>query len=193
MLTIKVYERDYSEREITMAYGTYGVNDRGYDLSLFETQGTAARKTAPAKQTRKQPKAKVVKMPEFSYDKAQKRKHNFASLAVGAVVMLVIVAVVGIVLHGYAQVSELNEQIADAQILLEHKQSEYIQMSAKVEASLSTAAVEEYARTQLGMTKATNQQKEYISLSQGDKAVVYSDEGANVFTEIGDFFESLWS
>ncbi|MBQ8001449.1 MAG: septum formation initiator family protein [Ruminococcus sp.] len=176
-----------------MAYGTYGTTDRGYDLSLFETQGTAARKTAPAKQTKKQPKAKVVKLPEHNFDKAQRRKHNFASLAVGAVVMLVIVAIVGVIIHGYAQVSELNEQIAEAQIVLEHRQSEYIQMSAKVEASLSTAAVEEYARTQLGMTKATNQQKEYISLSQGDKAVVYSDTESNVFTEIGDFFESLWS
>ena len=76
---------------------------------------------------------------------------------------------------------------------LEEKQSEYIQMSAKVEGSLSTAAVEEYARTQLGMTKATNQQKEYISLSQGDKVCVYDDCKGNIFTEIGDFFESLWS
>ncbi len=176
-----------------MAYGTYGTTDRGYDLSLFETQGTAARKTAPAKQKKKQPKAKVVKMPEIQYDKASRRKHNYGAIATGVAFALVVVAIVGVIIHGNAQVAELNEQIAAAQVELDHSRSEYIQMSAKVEASLSTAAVEEYARTQLGMTKATNQQKEYISLSQGDKAVVYSDENANIFTEIGDFFESLWS
>lgn len=176
-----------------MAYGTYGTTDRGYDLSLFETQGTAARKTAPAKQKKKQPKAKVVKMSEFQYDKAVRRKHNFASLAAGFAIALVFAAMVGVIIHGHVQVSELNEQIASAQSQLDDRKSEYIQMSAKVEASLSTAAVEEYARTQLGMTKATNQQKEYISLSQGDKVVVYSDAQKSVFTEIGDFFESLWS
>lgn len=176
-----------------MAYGTYGTADRGYDLSLFETQGTAARKTAPAKQKKKQPKAKVVKMAEFNYDKASRRKHNYGAIAVGVVLAVIVVAIVGVIIHGNAQVAELNEQIASAQVDLDHAKSEYIQMSAKVESSLSTAAVEEYARTQLGMTKATNQQKEYISLSQGDKAVVYSDKNANVFTEIGDFFESLWS
>lgn len=175
-----------------MAYGTYGTSDRGYDLSLFETQGTAARKTAPAKQ-KKQPKAKVVKMPEFRYDKTQRRKHNFGALAVGVALALVIVAIVGVIIHGRVQVTELNEQIASAQVELEHRRSEYIQMSAKVEASLSTAAVEEYARTQLGMAKATNQQKEYISLSQGDKVVVYSQGNTGVFSQIGDFFESLWS
>ncbi len=176
-----------------MAYSTYGTANRDYDLSLFETQGTAARKTAPVKQKKKQQKAKVVKMPEFHYDKASRRKHNFASLVVGFAVALVVVAIVGVIIHGHVQVAELNEQIASAQVELEHRKSEYIQMSAKVEASLSTAAVEDYARTQLGMTKATNQQKEYISLSQGDKAVVYSEAQSNVFTEIGDFFESLWS
>lgn len=176
-----------------MAYGTYGTTDRGYDLSFFETQGTAARKTAPVKQKKKQPKAKVVKMSEFQYDQAPRRKHNFASLAVGFVIAVVVASIVGVIIHGHVQVAELNEQIASAQVELEHRQSEYIQMSAKVEGFLSTAAVEDYARTQLGMTKATNQQKEYISLSQGDKAVVYDDAQTNVFTEIGAFFESLWS
>ena len=66
-------------------------------------------------------------------------------------------------------------------------------MQAKMEASLSTAAIEKYAQQHLGMSKATAQQKEYISLSEGDKAEVYLEKKSNVFTEIGDFLGSLWS
>ena len=91
------------------------------------------------------------------------------------------------------QLAEINQQITSAQTALDHSKSEYVQMQARAEALLSTSSIEEYARTQLGMTKATNQQKEYISLSQGDKAEVYTESSDNVFTRIGDFFSSLWS
>ena len=176
-----------------MAYGTYGTTDRGYDLSLFETEGSAARQTAPKKHQERVRKTKVVSVSEFQYEKAPRRKHNFAAVVTGVLVTAVVVLFMGVIIYGHAQVSELNNAIVAAQNQLEEKKSEYIQMSAKVEGSLSTAAVEEYARTQLGMTKATNQQKEYISLSQGDKVCVYEDCNKSVFTEIGDFFESLWS
>ena len=41
--------------------------------------------------------------------------------------------------------------------------------------------------------KANSRQKEYISLSQGDKAEIYMEEEKTVFDEIGAFFSSLWS
>ena len=130
-------------------------------------------------------------MPE--YDKAERRKHNIGSIVLGFVCAAVITLCVGFIIKGQVELTELNQQIASAQVKLEETKSEYTQMQAKMEASLSTAAIEKYAQEHLGMSKATAQQKEYISLSEGDKAEVYLQKKSNVFTEIADFFGSLWS
>lgn len=176
-----------------MAYSAYMTGNRGYDLSLFETSGTAARKPAPKKTKKRQHKNNIVALPEVKADKASRRKHNVGGLVAGFVMATVIAVIVGVIIHGQVQLAEINQQIAIAEKELNNKQSEYVQMQARVEAFLSTAAIEECARTQLGMAKATNQQKEYISLSGGDKAEIYTETKSNIFTEIGDFFGSLWS
>lgn len=176
-----------------MAYSAYMPSDRGYDLSLFETQGTSAPKPSPARARKRKPKNNIVELHTMEFDKESRRKHNVFGLVCGFAMAAVIVLVVGFMIHGQVRLAELNQQIAAAETTLAHSVSEYTQMQAKVEASLSTAVVEEYARTQLGMTKATNQQKEYITLSHGDKAEVFTNSGDNVFSAIGDFFGSLWS
>lgn len=176
-----------------MAYSAYAYGDRGYDLSLFETHGTSAPKLAPVRSKKKRTKNNVVELHAAEFEKSSRRKHNVAGIVSGLVLAAVVMLVVGIMLHGQAKLAELNQQISAAQTTLAHSSSEYTQMQAKVEASLSTAVVEEYARTQLGMTKATNQQKEYITLSQGDKAEVYTQKSGTVFAAIGEFFDSLWS
>ena len=84
-------------------------------------------------------------------------------------------------IHGQVQLAELNQEITQAQTSLEHSRSEYVQIKSSVEASLSTTVVEEIARTELGMIKATNQQKEYISLSDGDKAQIFAEDEGNIF------------
>ncbi|MBQ4568451.1 MAG: septum formation initiator family protein [Ruminococcus sp.] len=178
-----------------MAYSAYAAQSRGYDLSLFETSGTAARKPS-VKKTKKKTyahKNNIVELPEMNVDKTLRRKHNPASLIAGFVMVGVIAVIVGIIIHGQVQLAEINQQIATAQQVLTEKESEHNQMQARVEGFLSTAAVEECARTELGMAKATNQQKEYISLETGDKAEVYIQENSNIFTKIGDFLGSLWS
>ena len=176
-----------------MAYGAYMDSDRGYDLSLFESEGNAARKkkAAPKRTHAKQNNVIELKMPE--YDKSQRRKHNVGAIVAGFLCAAVITLCVGFIIKGQVELTELNQQIASAQVQLEEAKSEYTQMQAKMEASLSTAAIEKYAQENLGMSKATAQQKEYISLSEGDKAEVYLQKESNVFTEIGDFLGSLWS
>jgi hypothetical protein len=63
----------------------------------------------------------------------------------------------------------------------------------KVEANLSSSAIEEYAESVLGMTKASNTQKEFVSLSGGDKAEVSSQTDENLFTQFIDSIQNLWS
>lgn len=175
-----------------MAYGAY-MTDRGYDLSLFETHGTSAPKLQPKRHKKKVERNNVILFPEVEYDKSARRKHNVAGIIGGFLMAAVIVTIVGIIIYGQVRLAELNQQIASAETQLSHSVSKYTQLQAKVESSLSTTAVEEYARTQLSMSKATNQQKEYISLSQGDKAEVYTEQDDTVFSVISKFIGSLWS
>ena len=176
-----------------MANGFYMDADRGYDLSLFESEGNAARKKKAAVRKPQAKKNNVIELNMPEYDKAERRKHNIGSIVLGFVCAAVITLCVGFIIKGQVELTELNQQIASAQVKLEETKSEYTQMQAKMEASLSTAAIEKYAQEHLGMSKATAQQKEYICLSEGDKAEVYLQKKSNVFTEMGDFFSSLWS
>ena len=176
-----------------MANGFYMDADRGYDLSLFESEGNAARKKKAAVRKPQAKKNNVIELNMPEYDKAERRKHNIGSIVLGFVCAAVITLCVGFIIKGQVELTELNQQIASAQVTLEETKSEYTQMQAKMEASLSTAAIEKYAQQHLGMSKATAQQKEDISLSEGDKAEVYLQKESNVFTEIADFFGSLWS
>ena len=63
----------------------------------------------------------------------------------------------------------------------------------KVESKLSPSVVEAYASEELGMSRADNYQKEYISLSQGDKAEISQTDGGNLFESIADAIAGLWS
>ena len=63
----------------------------------------------------------------------------------------------------------------------------------KVDSSISTSAVEKYAQENLNMNKAANSQKEFISLSEGDKAEVIISADKSIFERIADAVASLWS
>lgn len=165
-----------------MAYSSYVTASRGYDLSLFETSGTAAKAPALKKVKKKQySRNNVVELPEMAEDVSLRRKHNVAGLVFGFAIASVIALVVGIIIHGQVQLAELNQEITAAQANLETSRSEYVQIQAGVDASMSTAVVEAYARDELGMKKATNQQKEYISLTDGDKGEIFAEGEGKIF------------
>ena len=176
-----------------MSYSAYMSATRGYDLSLFETSGTAAKKPAPKKVKKRPANNRIVELPEAVEETGQRRQHNFAALAFGFILASIIVVVVGVIIHGQVQLAELNQKITAANTELETSRSEYIPLQAKVDASLSTATVEEYARTNLGMSRATNQQKRYISLADSDKAEIFSEDEGIVFDEVGEYFGSMLS
>ena len=91
------------------------------------------------------------------------------------------------------QLTELNQEIITAKSLLADSQSIYTQNQMKVESKLSNAEIEEYAENVLGMTKASNAQKEFVTLSGGDKAEVSAQESDNHFTQFIDSIKNLWS
>ncbi len=177
-----------------MAYAAYARDNRGYDLSLFETtKGTAVPKEAPTKVKKKKSAENIVKLQREDTLKAQRRKHNVPALIVGFVMSAIAIVLLCLIVYGQVCLAELNQQIISAENTLSQRQSEQLQIQAKVDSSLSTLVVEEFAKTNLGMVKASNQQKEYVSLSQGDKARVYMEEDKSLFEEIGDYISGLWS
>ena len=183
-----------------MAYN----KNAAYDLSLFDddaayTPGTAAPKRKEEtvhkknKKTTKTNASKVVTLPEDELNKIRRRRHNPLKLAAGTVGGLAVALVVGIIIVGQVKIAELNDQIVTAETALANAQSVYTENQMKVEASLSSSAIEDYAENVLGMTKASNTQKEFVSLSGGDKAEVSLQKDSNIFTQFIDSIKNLWS
>ena len=63
----------------------------------------------------------------------------------------------------------------------------------KVESNLSNADIEKYASEVLGMTKASNAQKEFVALESGDKAEVSAPKDGNIITQFFESLSNLWS
>lgn len=123
----------------------------------------------------------------------RRRKSNFALIAMGVIFGIAVAFIVASIIHGQVQLTELNQEIADAKSELAEQQSVYTQLQMKVDSSISTTAVEDYARNKLHMSKATSSQKEFINLSDGDKAEVSMSADKNIFQSIAEAFSSLWS
>ena len=168
------------------------VNDnRAYDFSLFEDgNSSAARKL---QRIPRKPENKVVKMPKRKIEQKKRRKYNTAKLVTGFAFSAIVVAVLAIIIYGQAQLTELNQQIKDAQETLSNSQSTYTQMQMNVDAKYTPSIIDDYAKNQLGMSKATNGQKVFIELSDGDKAQVITDTEKTLFDKIADAIASLWS
>lgn len=180
----------------------YENRNAAYDLSLFDDSqsvytGSAAPKRkgdeVHKKQIKRKPKNNVVSIPEQELLKNRKRRHNPLKLTVGFLGGAAVTAVIGIIIVGQVKLTELNQEIITAQETLEDAQSIYTQNQMKLESNLTNAEIEQYAEEVLGMTKATNAQKEFVALSGGDKAEVSSQKNENIFTQFIDSVKNLWS
>ena len=155
-----------------------------YDLSLFDT---SAEKIKVKKKVKAKPE--VVKLPEKELHKIRFRKHNLLKLIGGITAVLTITALVITIIMGQVQLTELNQEIITAQNTLADQQSVYRQTQMDVQSKLSTAEIQQYAESQLGMTKASNTQMEFIQLSAGDKAEIAEVSDGGFF----GWISGLWS
>ena len=180
----------------------YDDRNLAYDLRLFEHEETRSsvvktpEKEQEVKPTKKKQNTKAdakSKDEKGSVKRIKRRKNNFLNISLVVVFAAVIMVVVGLIIHGQVQLTELNQQISAAQSDLEEQQSLYTQLKMKVDASISTAVVEKYAQEKLGMSKVSNAQKEFISLSEGDKVELTASKNDTIFDTISDAFSSLWS
>ena len=182
-----------------MAYTT---QNAAYDLDLFDEElnqtSTAPKRREDDEQQRKTRKkkntrAKVVTLPQEEIDKIRRRKHNPLKLILGGVGAAIVTFVIGIIIVGQVTLTELNQEIITAEHTLANTESIYIQNQMKVESTLSNAEIEKYATEVLGMTKASNAQKEFVALESGDKAEVSAHQDSNIFTQFFESLSNLWS
>ena len=165
-----------------------------YDISLFEeAENIDADSAQQKKQVHRKKKNNVLSIPEEQLDRIRRHRHNPLKLATGFMAGLVVTGVVAMIVHGQVQLTELNQQISNAQSALADQQSLYTQLQMKVESKLSPSVVEAYAVNELGMSRADSYQKEYISRSEGDKAEVAQTESGNLFESIAQAIAGLWS
>ena len=176
----------------------YNNNNAAYDLSLFDedlyTSAAPEREydEESVRKAKKKQKNKVVKFSEEDVNKARRRKHNPVKLILGGLSAAIVTFVIGAIIVGQVQLTELNQQIISAQDTLADTQSVYTQNQMKLEATLSNAEIEKHA-AELGMTKASNAQKEFVSIESGDKAEVSAQQGENIFTQFVESIKNLWS
>jgi cell division protein FtsL len=185
-----------------MAY--YSSSSNAYDFTLFEESfdsfdkesepaddrretedGGTQQNKSRRNDRRAESDAKVKRM--------RRRKSNIAGIALGVIFGIAVAFIVASIIHGQVQLTELNQQISDAKAQLAEQQSVYTQLEMKVDSSISTTVVEDYAKNNLSMSKATNSQKEFVQLSDTDKAEVTLSKDKNIFETIAESFSSLWS
>ncbi len=157
-----------------------------YDLSLFEE---------PEELELDEAKSQENIVYDLNKERRQRRWANLnplEALGTAAMSVMVIFAVAAII-HGQAQLTELNHQITSAQSTLTELSSTYTQVQMAVENKLGPSVVEEYAKNELGMTKTDSSRKEFISFSEGDKAVVADAGEKGVFERLCDAFMEVWS
>jgi len=164
---------------------TFSDRNAAYDLSLFEEEEEAL-----------QPKSGSQKSIVYDINKERRKRRlpnvdPLTALFAFAASVLAVIALVAII-HGQAQLTELNQQISDAQTQLTELQSYYTQMEMKVENKLGPSVIEEYAKNELGMNKTQSFQKEFISLSEGDSAYIANSGKKNFFETILEHLENIW-
>ncbi len=194
------YENFYYRKAQGAKVMAYENRNAAYDLSLFDdsfsyTHGTAVPKKEEKESVKKKVKKanNVVTIPQEELHKIRRRKHNPIKIALASVGAAAVTFVIGAIIMGQVQLTELNQEIVNAQALLADSQSIYTQNQMKLEANLSNEEVERYAEDVLGMTKASNAQKEFITLSSGDKAEVTAQANETIFTKFIESIKNLWS
>ncbi len=175
------------------------INNTAYDLDLFDEElvetsvAPKRREDEPAKKPKQKKKNNVYKLSEEDKYASRKRHHSKLKLIVGGVSAAVVTVVIGFIIVGQVRLTELNQQVITAQAALEDANSVYTQNHMKLEASLSKAEIEKHASEVLGLTKASNAQKEFISLEGGDKAEVSVQKSDNIFIQFIESIKNLWS
>lgn len=153
-------------------------SSEAYDFALFEPK---RQQEAPQK------KSNIIELPKEQLEKNRRTRINPLKAISIFLAFTVMLGIVGTIVYGQVQLTELTEQLNSASKTLDESKSVYTQYKMKSDSQFSLQAVESYATDKLGMKKVEQSQVEPIELSSGDKTqVVQKDQNSN-------WLSSLWN
>lgn len=154
-------------------------------LEAYEMQMSSAEK----KSKKKKKSGQIISISQGSSAKAQRRKRNPVTIITVSILTIVVAAVCIMLVHFNAQLNEINEQITQKESALTELQNKEAQYRLTIDSKFTDEYVKKYAEDKLNMVPVKNAQKEFISLSDGDKGeVVNENESDNIFKTIFDAF-----
>ncbi len=157
-----------------------------YDFSLFEDRTQSALPIGDPKvwQEQKQ-KENIVELPQQEPEKAPKPKRHPFKMTVAVISFLVIFGTVISIVNNQVILTELTEDIHDVSATLAEEESLEVQLTMQASEKMNGAQIEEYVQQQLGMSKITEGQVTYLSVSQEDKGTVVQDlEGGSILDQL---------
>ena len=165
--------------------------ERVYNFERFSPREVVA-------EVKEEPKAEkvtnIIELPGQLLRQSRRKRVKPLRAVATAVGVLMICGVLGTVIHGQVQLTELNEEILEATAQLSEEQSVELQLQYAADQNMSTAQLEEYASEQLGMQKINPGQITYIGLADGNTGTVVRDVDSKPwFLEIWDSVVALLS
>lgn len=148
-----------------------------YDFSLFEPQ----QKELPRKP------GNVIELPAQQLEENRRPKRKTFRLAATFCFMAIMTVILGTLVYGQVQLTELTEQLNSATKQMEEQKSLNTQLKVKSDSRMTLQAAEVYAKDKLGMSKITYSQVDCIKLSPGDKGQVLDPNAA------GSWWSSIWN
>lgn len=151
-----------------------------YDLSHFDN---TARKEQERQQDRER-RAREIKM----------NKHSVSRSGSRFMIVACAVAVFGALWAVNVQNTkedDIARMVDDQKKLLAEAQDENSLLQSRLDSKINISYIEEYAANELGMSKVTNSQINYLSVNSEDLIEVSPEESGNIFTAISDWFGDL--
>jgi cell division protein FtsL len=154
----------------------YRNSNEAYDFALFEPK---RQQEAP------QRKNNIIEIPKKKLEENRKPRTNPLKAVSGFLALAVMLGMVGSMVYGQVQLTELTDQLNTNTKILNEEQSVYTQLKMKSDSQLSLETVENYATQKLGMQKIQQNQIEPIELSKGDRTkVVKAADGQDPLTSL---------
>lgn len=151
-----------------------------YDLSHFDN---TVRKEQERQQDRER-RAREIKM----------NKHSVSRSGSRFMIVACAVAVFGALWAVNVQNTkedDIARMVDDQKKLLAEAQDENSLLQSRLDSKINISYIEEYAANELGMSKVTNSQINYLSVNTEDLIEVSPEESGNIFTAISDWFGDL--
>ena len=121
--------------------------------------------------------------------RAEKRNLNPVTIISVTLLVLVVAAVLSLIVYNNVMLNEYNEQILQADSELVNQENLRSQYQLKIDRTLTKETVQDYAEGKLGMQPANSVQKEFISLTDGDKGeVLRGDEKESFLSRLTKLF-----